>query len=121
MARRRRPYKVKHMHFPDFVDCKALSSSLIKNRSKDDHGAQVNWLKKVLRFEKSAGDCIQYKYRYDDAFTKIFVKQIGLRKRSVQSSPTTTTCLHIQAANFNAEEERSFITVQLRDYSSGKS
>ena len=77
MARRRRPYKVKQMDFPDFVDCKALSSSLIKNHSKDEHGAQVNWLKiKVLRFEKSVDDCIQYKYRYDDAFTKIFVKQI---------------------------------------------
>ena len=55
----------------DFLDCKALSETLIKNRNKNENGETVNWMKiKVQRFQKNS-QSIQYKYRYGEYFSSL--------------------------------------------------
>jgi len=71
IAGRKNPYRVHQQSFLDFVDYKALSDQLIKNRSRNLRRETVNWLKiKVLRFEKDSHH-IQYKYRYEDNLSTI--------------------------------------------------
>ena len=52
---------------------------MIKNRTKDEDGSLVNFLKiKVLRYEKArSGIIIQYKYRYGDQFKSINIVRRG--------------------------------------------
>jgi len=84
LARKNHPYKVVQMQFSDFLDCKALCDETIKNRTKDENGNVVNWLKiKVLRFEKANKNVVQYKYRYADDFTKINI--LGRGRRCIMS------------------------------------
>lgn len=57
------PYKVKELQFGDFFDLKSLGNALITNKSKDDKGNQVQWLKiKVMRYEKSKPGRILFNY-----------------------------------------------------------
>lgn len=61
------PYKVTELRHGDFFDLKGLSNSLIKNKTKDDDGNQVNWLHiKVMRYEKTKPGRIFFKYNYSD-------------------------------------------------------
>jgi hypothetical protein len=89
LSRNKHPYKVKQLQFNEFLDCKALCDETIKNRTKDVNGKVVNWLKiKVLRFDKSDCNAIQYKYRYGDPFVKINI--LGRGRRGL--IPPLTTC-----------------------------
>ena len=57
-----RPYTVKRLFHTDFLDLKEMSSTIIKNRTKNIKGEAVNWLLiKWLRFEKDQPFIIQYK------------------------------------------------------------
>ena len=70
-ARRKIPYMVHQLCHKDFLDCKALSETLIKNRTNNKNGETVNWMKiKVLRFQKNSHS-IQYKYRYGEHFSSL--------------------------------------------------
>ena len=90
VARRRNPYKVHQLSCTDFVDCKALCDQLIRNRTKNENGDTVNWLKiKVLRFEKN-NRRIQYKYRYDDDFSAINI--CGRGRPAITNLPELTQC-----------------------------
>ena len=91
VARRKNPYRVHQLNYKDFFDCKALCDQLVKNRTKNEAGETVNWLKiKVLRFEKNSRH-IQYKYRYGDDFSAINV--CGRGRPSVTGNlPELTEC-----------------------------
>lgn len=65
--KRSNAYKVKELRYGDFLDLKALANILIKNKTKDDEGNQVQWLKlKVMRYEKNKPGQILFKYNYSD-------------------------------------------------------
>ena len=90
VARRKNPYAMHQLGYSDFVDCKALCDRMIKNRSKNEEGETVNWLRiKVLRFEKDSR-CIQYKYRYGDKFSSINV--CGRGRPAATSLPELSDC-----------------------------
>ena len=92
VARRKNPYKVHQLHHNDFLDCKALCENLIKNRTRNENGETVNWLKmSVLRFEK-ANHKIQYKYRYGDDISAINIAGRGRPTTAADSFPGLTTC-----------------------------
>ena len=95
MARRHNTYKVNKLHYDDFLDCKFLSEMMIKNRTKDEDGSLVNWLKiKVLRYKKARSGIIQYKYHYGDQFKSINVVRRG---RSVGiTDPIPRPCYSLQ-------------------------
>ena len=56
VARPKNAYKVHQLCHKDFLDCKALSETLItKNRTKDENGKTVNWMQvKVLHFQNNS-------------------------------------------------------------------
>jgi hypothetical protein len=45
LARRKNPYTAKQLEYKDFLDLKALADQIVKNRTKDENGNVVNWLK----------------------------------------------------------------------------
>lgn len=46
-------YSVHELLYTDIIDLKSLAGILIKNRTTDNYGAQVSWLKiKVMRYDK---------------------------------------------------------------------
>lgn len=49
------------------IDLKNLSESIIQNKTKDNLGNKVQWLKiKVLRYEKNTPGLIKFKYNIED-------------------------------------------------------
>jgi len=60
-------YSVHELLYTDIYDLKSLASILIKNRTIDNYGDQVSWLKiKVMKYEKNKKGIIQFKYNYSD-------------------------------------------------------
>uniref|UniRef100_A0A915L3S8 Uncharacterized protein n=1 Tax=Romanomermis culicivorax TaxID=13658 RepID=A0A915L3S8_ROMCU len=48
MACCKKPYKVKVMSITDFFDLKALASTFLTNRTKDENGEVVNWFNIIV-------------------------------------------------------------------------
>ena len=66
MARRKNPFRVRIVATEEFVDFKDLAKSKMRNRSRDNNGNVVRWLKiKWMRYLKSSLDTIHFKYEYD--------------------------------------------------------
>jgi len=92
LARQKRPNKVNQLQHSDFLDCKSLCDETINNRTKDENGNIMNWLKiKVLRYEKQNCNTIFYKYRYGDEFTKINIRGRG-RQSNIANFATLKAC-----------------------------
>ena len=65
--KRSRAYSIKELTYTDFYDLKALANTIIKNKTKDNKGEAVHWLKiKVMRYEKSEPGSILFKYNYSE-------------------------------------------------------
>ncbi|CAG9822128.1 unnamed protein product [Phaedon cochleariae] len=61
------PYNVHELKYKDFLDLKKLASRTFKNRSIDESGNRVNWLKiKSMRYEKNLPQYVLFKYNYSD-------------------------------------------------------
>ncbi|KAF0749901.1 Uncharacterized protein FWK35_00022965 [Aphis craccivora] len=74
------PYSVQELKYTDFMDLRSLAGTIMKNRSVDENGEKVNWLKiKVMRYEKSNPSAIKFKYNYSDEEFKII--RVGGRGR----------------------------------------
>lgn len=68
------PYTIKEMTFTDFVNLQDLSNTLIRNRTKDSSGQQVNWLLvKSFRFSKEKPGVIDFKYDHSSEYRSIQV------------------------------------------------
>lgn len=68
------PYETEELKFNDMLDLKELSANLIKNKSLDENGAKVNWLKvKCFKYEKAKPNYIQYRYDYSSEYVGILV------------------------------------------------
>ncbi|XP_064639792.1 uncharacterized protein LOC135495259 [Lineus longissimus] len=83
------PYEVNVLKHGNFLNVKEMSSSIIKNRTRNRDGEQVNWLSiKWLRFEKAKPYVIQYKYGIQqDEFMQIMVQADRGRRRSIENTP----------------------------------
>ena len=69
------------MDTDDFLDFKELSQRIIKNRSKDDTGNTVQWLKvKQFQYSSEHQHIIKFKYTFGEEFHKLDVRQ-GVRGR----------------------------------------
>jgi len=102
IARRKNPYKVHQLNHTQFKDCKALCDSLVKNRTKDENGDTVNWMKiKVFRFEKN-NHKVQYKYRYGDDFKSINI--FGRGRPPVINLPEFGNCYNSRLAISHAKK-----------------
>lgn len=67
LARRKNPYVVVPMRYPDFYDLKRLAKDSFSNFKTTVDGTTVNWLKvKVLKVQKSNPGQIFVKYNFDD-------------------------------------------------------
>lgn len=65
-------YYVEELKYADFMDLRSLGETIMKNRSVDENGQKVSWLKiKVMRYEKSNPSVIKFKYNYSDKEFKI--------------------------------------------------
>ncbi|KAF2880559.1 hypothetical protein ILUMI_25612 [Ignelater luminosus] len=63
------PCKVKELRYGNFYDLKSLENTLITNKSKDDDGNQVQWLKiKVMQCEKDQAARILFRYIYSEEY-----------------------------------------------------
>ena len=82
-----KPYTVQRLMHDDFFDLKKMSGHVIRNRTKNSDGEQVNWLKvKWMRFEKSRPFVIQYKYDLSsDTFKELHVQNKRGRRPSMDS------------------------------------
>lgn len=81
---KKNPYTVREMNFTDFSDLKFLSKNLIKNKSIDENGDTVNWLKvKCFKYQKSSENTIFYRYDHTSPYKKINTQ---LKKRQKTSS-----------------------------------
>lgn len=66
------PYAVKELHYSDFLDLNILSKTILRNKSHDEDGNKINWLKiKCIRFEKENPQFIQIRYDHTGSYTKI--------------------------------------------------
>lgn len=66
-GKRSTPYRVHEFKFEDFYDLGKFSSPIIKNRTKDENGEKVNWMKiKCLKFMKSEPQKNFYKRDHND-------------------------------------------------------
>lgn len=60
-------YIVKELLHSDMINLKDVAGNVIKNRTIDNEGQRVNWLKvKVLRYEKDKPGLILFKYNHSD-------------------------------------------------------
>lgn len=67
-------YETEELKFNDMLDLKDLSANLIKNKTLDENGAKVNWLKvKCFKYEKAKPNCIQYRYDYSSDYVGILI------------------------------------------------
>ncbi|CAH0723007.1 unnamed protein product, partial [Brenthis ino] len=72
----REPYRVKEFKFDEFFDLKHLANTLMKNRTKDDKGKQVQWLKiKRIRYVKGQDRKIFFNYDMSDNFNFIEIQE----------------------------------------------
>lgn len=75
-ARRKNPYKVHELNHKEFIDFKTVASTKIKNKTKDDEGQQVKWLKmKWMRYMKQEKNAILFKYDMDTPFRRLVVNK----------------------------------------------
>ena len=87
MARRKNPFRVRIVATEEFVDFKDLAKSKMRNRSRDNNGNVVRWLKiKWMRYLKSSLDTIHFKYEYDGEFTALKVNKC-VRGRPLSTEP----------------------------------
>jgi len=62
------------------MDLRSLAGTIMKNRSVDENGEKVNWLKiQVMGYEKLSPSAIKFKYNYSDEEFKII--RVGGRGR----------------------------------------
>lgn len=67
-----KPYKVKEFKHDEFIDLKDLADKVMINRTKDDQGNQVRWLKiKRLRYVKGETEKIFFNCDMSDTFHHI--------------------------------------------------
>jgi len=93
---------VHQLNHTQFRDCKALCDSIVRNRTKDENGDTVNWMKiKVLRFEKNNHN-VQYKYRYGDDFKSINI--FGKGRPPVINLPEFDNCYKSRLAISHAKK-----------------
>lgn len=77
------PYEVQELRYFDMIDLKSLAKNIIQNKSVNETGDKVNWLKiKCLRYEKMNPNIILYKYNYSENFQKIDVSMSKTRTKS---------------------------------------
>lgn len=80
------PYKINELTFRDFWDLHSLSAATIKNRTVDEVGDKLSWLKvKCLRYEKVHPNTIFYRYDHNSAYKKFYVAPRGSRSRVIQN------------------------------------
>ncbi|CAG5056570.1 unnamed protein product [Parnassius apollo] len=71
----REPYHVKEFKYDEFLDLKHLAGEIMKNRTKDEKGKQVQWLKiKRIKYVKGEDRKIYFNYDMSDEF---YVMDIG--------------------------------------------
>ncbi|KAL7395067.1 hypothetical protein ABVT39_009475 [Epinephelus coioides] len=75
-ARHKHLYKVHELNHKEFIDFKTVASRKIKNKTKDNEGQQVSWLKmKWMRYMKREKNAILFKYDTDASFRKHVVNK----------------------------------------------
>lgn len=85
-AKTKKPfYKVVELNYDEFLNFKKFSSMVIKNRTKNENGDTVSWLKiKWLQYRKADPNRIFYKEMLSDPeFKSILVKKLITRTSSV--------------------------------------
>lgn len=79
----RDPYKVKEFKYDEFFDLKHLANTIIKNRTKDDKGQKVQWLKiKRIKYVKGEDRKIFLNYDMSDNFNIIEIGEDPSTSRS---------------------------------------
>ncbi|CAG9769714.1 unnamed protein product [Ceutorhynchus assimilis] len=82
------PYIVTELKYSDFIDLKAISLTLLKNKTVNTQGEKVKWLQiKCFRIEKDCPRIIKYRYSHKGDYLSL---NIGGRGRP---SATATTSL----------------------------
>ncbi|XP_072375619.1 uncharacterized protein [Diabrotica undecimpunctata] len=77
------PYNVQELRYNDFLDIKTLAANTLKNRTIDENGNRVNWLKiKCMRYEADKPQYILFKYNYSDPEFLMF-NVVGRTKRVI--------------------------------------
>ena len=76
MARRKKPYKVTRLQYPDFYNLKALVTATVSNKSINTDSQSVNWQKvRSLCFKSnsdgSLSDSVAYRYNLQDEYHHI--------------------------------------------------
>lgn len=81
MSRRAHPYVVQEMQKSDFLNFKLLASACIKNRSKDNTGAVVPWLKiKHLCYLTNLPDAVLFMTKMSTSEFKTLMTNTSRRK-----------------------------------------
>ncbi|KAJ0174387.1 hypothetical protein K1T71_010533 [Dendrolimus kikuchii] len=76
LARKDNPYKVKVMEHTDFLDFKALRSTIIPNTMKAIDGTVLKWANvRWLRFDKDIPHSFFFKFNYWEEFKEVKLKE----------------------------------------------
>ncbi|CAG5002002.1 unnamed protein product [Parnassius apollo] len=96
----REAYHVKEFKYDEFLDLKHLAGEIMKNRTKDEKGKQVQWLKiKRIKYLKGEDRKIYFNYDMSDKFN---VMDIGDNPSTFQLDGRAESQL------FNKEEETTY-------------
>lgn len=100
-------YNVKELNYKDFYDLKALANSIIKNKTNDDQGEQVHWLKiKAMRYEKSQPGRILFKYNYSEDNFRVL--RVAVRGRPTEM-PKNLTPLYKALLPISEKKKKSLM------------
>lgn len=80
---KRKPYEVIELKYKDFMNLQDLANKTIKNKSKDENGNKIDWLKiKCLKYEKKHPGIIFYKYDHNNSeYKRVYAKGRGRPRR----------------------------------------
>lgn len=82
------PYEVEEIKFDQILDLKQLATHLLKNKTLDENGQKINWLKvKNFRFMKAKPNYFQYRYDYSSEYVGIQISATRRGRRPVQDQP----------------------------------
>ncbi|KAJ8868165.1 hypothetical protein PR048_031974 [Dryococelus australis] len=60
-------YTITELLYSDTIDLKYVAANVINNRTTENEGKRVNWLKvKIMRYEKHKPGLIIFKYNHSD-------------------------------------------------------
>ncbi|CAG9772073.1 unnamed protein product [Ceutorhynchus assimilis] len=82
------PYEVGELKFDEFFDLKQLATQLLKNKTIDENGQKINWLKvKNFKYVKDKPNYFQYRYDYSGEYVGIQISTTRRGRRPVQDQP----------------------------------